>query len=405
MNLLEVFDSNVRKSGNKDFIRFNGVAETYEEVQEKTRRIAALLRKQGIGRNDKIALFCYNSPSFIWFLFGAWRVGAVIVPVNHKVKPRELKYILNDSDAKLVLFDAQLADEVREISTDIIKISTQGKVDGFPEIESAIFDYEPASLEQDAELNAESVAEILYTSGTTGYPKGCVMPHVSVYTAAHIAAVGVSMKKDERLLLAMPIWHSSPLNNWFGGLLYIGGTVVLLREYHPLYFLETIQKEKITLYFGAPVSYSLPLSMIPNFSDYDLSSVRVWTYGGGPISEDLSRKISAAYKYGEFYQVFGMTETGPIGMVLYPDEQLEKAGSIGKYPLPSVSIKVVDEQGNEVPNGSVGEIWMKAYSRMAGYYKKPETTREAFTDDSWYITGDIVRKDEVTFRLCFFSSL
>ena len=394
LNLLEVFDSNVRKFGTKDFIRYNGEGQTYQKVQQISLQIANLLRDNNIGEGDKIALFCYNSHSFVWFLLGAWRVGAAIVPVNHKLKTKELDYILSDSDAKLLLFDAQLADVVTELDSDVIKISTQGKVDGYFEIESIVDSQEPMDINDGVELTYESIAEILYTSGTTGFPKGCVMPHFSVFVAAQIAAVGVSMVREERLLLAMPIWHSSPLNNWFGGTMYIGGTVVMLREYHPLHFLQIIPKEQITLYFGAPVSYSMPMKMIPNFSDYDLSSVRVWTYGGGPISEDLSRKISAAYKSTNFFQVFGMTETGPTGMVLYPDEQLAKAGSIGKYPLPSVSIKVVDEAGNELPNGSIGEIWMKAYSCMTEYYKKPEATRDVFTADGWYKTGDIALKDE-----------
>ncbi|SFC40984.1 feruloyl-CoA synthase [Flexibacter flexilis DSM 6793] len=394
MNLLSVFDSNVRKFAQKDFIRYNGAGQTYQQVQAKTLRVAAFLQQNGIGQDDKVALFCYNSPSFVWFLLGAWRLGAVVVPVNHKLKARELEYILTDSDAKFLLFDAQLNSVVEELSLSIPKASTQGQVSGTIEIESHLDTVSPLNLAYTAVLSLESVGEILYTSGTTGFPKGCVMPHRSIYVAAQIAAVGVSMKKDERLLMAMPIWHASPLNNWFGGTLYVGGTVVLLREYHPLHFLQTIQNEKITLYFGAPISYSMPMNMLQNFFDFDLSSVRVWAYGAGPIGEDLSRKISAHYKHGDFFQVFGMTETGPTGIVLYPEEQLRKAGSIGKYPLPTVSIKVVDENGHEVGNGGVGEILMKADSCMSGYYKKPEATQEAFTADGWYITGDIVRIDE-----------
>ncbi len=394
MNLLEVFDANVRKFGDKDFIRFNGHGESYESVQLKTQKAAHLLQEQGVEAGDRIALFCYNSPSFIWVLLGAWRIGAAVVPVNHKLISKEIDYILNDAGVKLLLFDAQLANVVADLQVDVVKITTQGQVPGLIELEQVIDGIEPLTTGVDFSVDEDAIAEILYTSGTTGFPKGCVMSHKSVFMASQIAALGVSMQKDERTLIAMPLWHSSPLNNWFGGTLVVGGTVVLLREYHPLTFLETLQNEKITLYFGAPVSYSMPMKVIPNFSDYDLSSVRTWTYGGGPINEELSRQISKAYKYGGFYQVFGMTETGPIGMVLYPDEQVNKAGSIGKYPLPTVSIKVVDDNGEEVPNNAIGEIWMKAWSCMSGYYNNPEATAEAFTKDGWYKTGDIARKDE-----------
>ncbi|QBQ40503.1 class I adenylate-forming enzyme family protein [Sphingobacterium psychroaquaticum] len=394
MNLLDIFDSNVRKYGNKDFLRYNNQSESYTEVYEKSLQVASFLHKNGIKPDDKVALFCYNTPSFIWFLFGAWRLGATVVPINHKLKSAELDYILRDSDTKLLLFDAALVDIVQEVTFSIPMVSTQGKVSDFFEIDTTLKDYMPLPLSDSFPLTHDSPAQILYTSGTTGAPKGCVMPHFSVYMAAQVAATTLGLSRDERLLLAMPIWHSSPLNNWFGATLYLGGTVVLLREYSPLQMLETIEREKITLYFGAPISYILPLRTVPNFGNYDLSSVRRWAYGGGPISEDISRKISLAYRSNNFYQVFGMTETGPTGIVLYPEEQLHKAGSIGKYALPSVSIKVVDEQGNEVPNGSIGEIWIKAFSCMAGYYKNPQASQDAFTDDGWYITGDIARKDK-----------
>ncbi|WP_413512314.1 class I adenylate-forming enzyme family protein [Myroides odoratus] len=394
MNLLNVFDANVRKFGDKDFIRYKGKKETYLETQYKSLQAAQILKGYGIQANDKVALFCYNTPSFLWILFGAWRLGAIVVPINHKLKSRELIYILEDSEAKFLLFDAQLAAVVKNTTIDIPSLSTQGNGDTGEEIEAILQNTQPLALEDKAILTFESVGEILYTSGTTGLPKGCIMTHRSIYIAAQIAAVAVSLKKDERLLMAMPIWHASPLNNWFGGTLYVGGTVVLLREYHPLYFLQTIEKENITLFFGSPISYTLPMNTISNFSDFDLSSVRVWIYGAGPIGEELSRKISTNYNSGAFYQVFGMTETGPTGIALYPEEQLIKAGSIGKFPLPTVSIKVVDENGNEVGKGEIGEIWMKADSLMSGYYKKPKESKEAFTEDGWYITGDMVRIDE-----------
>lgn len=394
MNLLDIFDSNVRKHGHKDFLRYRNQSESYTEVYDKSRQVASFLSKNGIKANDKVALFCYNTPSFVWFLFGVWRLGATVVPINHKLKSAELEYILRDSDTKFLLFDAALSEVVQHLEVDLPMVSTEGKVNGYFEIETILPDYEPLPVAESYPLTHDSSAQILYTSGTTGAPKGCVMPHLSILTAAQVAATTLGLSRDERLLMAMPIWHSSPLNNWFGATLYLGGTVVLMREYHPLQMVETIEREKITLYFGAPISYILPLRTVPNFGSYDLSSVQRWAYGGGPISEDVCRKISLAYRSPNFYQVFGMTETGPTGIVLYPEEQFEKAGSIGKYALPSVSIKVVNEQGDEVPHGGIGEIWIKAFSCMSGYYKNPQASQDAFTDDGWYITGDMARKDK-----------
>lgn len=394
MNLLEVFDSNVRKFQEKDYIRYNGSGISYRQTHLNSLKTAALLKKNGIREGDRVALFCYNSPSFIYTLLGAWRLGAVVVPVNHKLRARELDYILEDSGAKLLLFDAQLEPVVREMNRSIVKISTLGKVEGADEFEPAMEHSEPLEASDSCNPDSGMTAQLLYTSGTTGNPKGCVLTHQNVFFASQIAATGLTMTRDERTLVAMPVWHSSPLNNWLGGTTYIGGTVVLLREYHPVHFLETIQNEKVTLYFGAPVSYALPLKMVPGFTDYDLSSVRCWIYGGGPISTEMSRNLMTAYKSDKFYQVFGMTETGPTGMVLYPEEQIGKAGSIGRFCLPSVEIIVVDDDGQEIPNGSIGEIWIRAYSTMKEYYNNSVATKEAMTEDGWYKTGDLARKDE-----------
>lgn len=137
--------------------------------------------------------------------------------------------------------------------------------------------------------------------------------------------------------MAVPIWHASPLNNWLMATLYMGGTVVLVREYHPVHFLEAVQQQRITRCFGPPVIYTTALNAVPDFADYDLPSVRAWLYGGGPIGADVARRLVESYRTTRFYQVYGMTETGPVGAVLYPEEQLAKAGSIGRAALAGVA--------------------------------------------------------------------
>jgi feruloyl-CoA synthase len=203
--------------------------------------------------------------------------------------------------------------------------------------------------------------------------------------------LGLSITRDERTLIAMPIWHSSPLNNWFGATLYVGGTVVLLREYEPRKFLETVQTEKVTFYFGAPISYTAPLQL-DDFDSFDLSSVRAWVYGGGPISIDVARRLAARYRSGHF-QVYGMTETGPVGTALYPEEQVAHAGSIGRSALPGVDLRLVREDGEDAVRGESGEIWMRGDSMMAGYLNDETATKAAFAEGRWYRTGDLARLD------------
>ncbi|HZK19020.1 MAG TPA: AMP-binding protein, partial [Clostridia bacterium] len=246
---------------------------------------------------------------------------------------------------------------------------------------------------QPVSVGDDDLAEILYTSGTTGKPKGCLHSHRNVICAGITGAMVMKMDETDRLLMAMPIWHSSPLNNWFMGAQYVGAATILLPEYHPLHFLQAVQDEKCTVYFGAPISYLAPLQMVPNFDDFDLSSMRCWIYGGGPISGDVVLMLIDKYKSDKFYQVYGMTEAGPTGTTLVPRDQVSKAGSIGKTALPGADLIVMKSETEQAKPGETGEIWLKADSMMMGYYNDPEATEQAFTD-GWYKTGDVARVDE-----------
>jgi feruloyl-CoA synthase len=388
MNLLAAFDSAVRTTPDKPFIRFEGLSISYREMKRRSQIAAGVLAANGVGPGDTVALMCFNTPAFVEALLGAWRLAATVVPVNHKLKAPEVEYILRHSGSKVLLFDASLVNAISGMDGWITTLSTGGSTssrdfDGLMRETSAISGIEP---------NDEAIAEILYTSGTTGKPKGCILTHRSVAFAAITMALAVSITRDARTLIAMPIWHSSPLNNWFGGTVYVGGTVILLREFEPRQLLATVQSEKVTCYFGAPISYAAPLEL-EDFDSFDLSSVRAWIYGGGPISVAAARRFTARYRSNNFYQVYGMTETGPAGTVLYPDEQFAHAGSIGRTAMPGVDIRLIRENGADAIRGESGELWMRADSTMLGYLNDDAATNNAFADSDWYRTGDLARLD------------
>ena len=159
-------------------------------------------------------------------------------------------------------------------------------------------------------------------------------------------AMAMKMDQDDRLLMAMPIWHSSPLNNWFMGRFLHGRGHRAPARVPPPALTAGRAGRKVHVYFGAPVSYLAPLQMVPTFADFDLSSMRCWIYGGGPISADVVRRLMAAYKSEKFYQVYGMTESGPTGATLFPEEQIERAGSIGRTALPGADMLVVKGDGS-----------------------------------------------------------
>ncbi|MBN3792526.1 AMP-binding protein [Burkholderia sp. Ac-20353] len=395
MNLVAALDRAARATPDKPFLRFDGATLTYGDTRDRSHRAAAVLSALGVAAGDRVAAMCFNTPAFVDVLLGAWRLGAAFVPVNHKLQAPEVDYVLEHSRSKVILFDAALAPVLDRVASAARRLSTEGTVAGLPCFDTMCetIDGVAGILPADGEL-----AQILYTSGTTGRPKGCVHSHRTVTLAAMQAALALSITHDERTLMAMPIWHSSPLNNWFGGTLYVGGTVVLLREYHPLRFLQAVERERVSLYFGAPVSYTLPLDTIEGFAAFDLTSVRAWVYGGGPIGAAQAERLARAYRSDAFYQVYGMTETGPAGTALYPDEQVTKAGSIGRCGAPGVDLRVVRADGGDAQPGEAGketgEIWLKADSMMLGYLDDPDATRAAFAPDGWYRSGDVARIDQ-----------
>lgn len=393
MTIIDLMDANAAGHPDKTALCTMDTAFTFREVQEKSRQAAACFQAVGIEKGTPVALMSQNSVDFVFSFFGILMAGGIVVPVNHKLTAPEVDYILENSRARLFLFDGSLAGVAQTLATDIEKISMDTQIQDVPFLKDLM---DKAPDVKTVLLQEEDPAQILYTSGTTGKPKGCVHTHKSVVAAGRTGARAIHLDDTDVMLIAMPIWHSSPLNNWFMGITCAGGTAVLLREYHPLHFLEAIEKKACTAYFGAPISYLLPLQMIPHFKEFNLSSMKAWIYGGGPIAPETVKKLKQSYGSDRFYQVYGMTESGPTGTVLYPEDHAGHAGSIGKEALPGAELKIMKNDTDPAGPGETGEIWLTAGSMMKGYLDNPSATKEAFYD-GWYRTGDMARVDEEGF--------
>lgn len=389
MNVVQVIERNAHQLPRKDALRAGGATLGFEELLARSYVAAGMLQTWGVKGGDRVALMSHNTLDFAVALFGTLLAGAAAVPVNHELAAPELDYILEHSRARVLLFDGALAAVATAATWPVRRGSLDSTVSGvehFDPAHAGMPSFSPVAVSDD------DFAEVLYTSGTTGKPKGCVHSHRNVVAAAIAGALAVKLDESDRMLVGMPLWHSSPLNNWFMGAQYVGATTVLLREYQPLAFLEAVQRERCTVFFGAPVSYLLPLQTVPGFDSFDLGSMRAWIYGGGPIGVDTARALIARYRTDRFYQVYGLTEAGPTGTVLLPEEQVAKAGSIGRRSLPGADLVVIKNDGHEAKPGEVGEIWLRADSMMKGYLHEPAATSAAFTR-GWLRTGDVARVD------------
>lgn len=392
MDLTSMFESTAHKFPDKDALIFGDSSATYAELLEASKKSAAALRDAGVGAGDRVGVMTYNTPGFVVAALGIWRAGATLVPINHKLSVGEVTFLADHSGISLGIVSEELAETATAAAPSVTWLTTNDDL-------TATFDaaVHAAAPWDGVKVSENDVAEILYTSGTVSRPKGCLHSHRGLATVAAYTTATIGLRRSDTFLIAMPIWHSSPLNNWFLSMIFVGGTVVLLKEYHPIEFLKTIEKHKVTAFFGAPIAYLAPLQVAKaqgiSLSDFDLSSMRVWTYGGAPMGADTVRTIQAAYNSDNFYQVYGMTEMGPVGTALYPEEQVAKAGAVGAAGMPGVDVRVMTLGGEPALPGQVGELWMRSDTRMLGYLDDPDATREAFVDE-WYRTGDLAQRDE-----------
>lgn len=234
------------------------------------------------------------------------------------------------------------------------------------------------------------MAEILYTSGTTGRPKGVMISHYSVIAVAQMMAYEAQIYSGDNALILMPLTHSALLNLFMVGACWAGASVTL-GEFTPQTLLELAVSERTTHFFGAPVAYQFMLK-IPKLNDYDLTSMKCWIYGGAPVGREEILAWQKAIP-GMFMSVYGLTEAGPNGLALRPMEHQNKAGSLGNRGAINSEVKLMNETGSEVGNGEIGEIALKVPSLMLGYYNNPTATEQTVRD-GWLLTGDIARKDE-----------
>lgn len=375
---------------NKIICSYNGRETTYGEFYKKAKNLAGYFQSKGYEKEDIIALYLKNSDEFLISYYACQLGGFAVLPINIKLSPPEVDYILQHSEATALIYDDSFVRIKDELKTPLSTFQTLIEVGkSFEPImnDSTIPFHEENQNEQDTSV-------IFYTSGTTGKPKGVMLSAANVRAITEIWAESLEIRSDDRMHIVTPLFHCAASHCFTTPTIHRGGTVIIEEAFSPEKTLETMEREKVTIFFGVPAIYSILLNT-PKLYESDLSSLRLFTYGAAPMPYELIKKVKAQFPTVKVQNLYGQTENSPGATTLKDTYALEKIGSVGK-PLPNTEVKIVDEYGEELPLGEVGEIIVKGPQVMKGYLKNEGETYKTLKD-GWMYSGDLGRFDEEGF--------
>lgn len=373
-----------RKTPGRTALIHGDTSITYGELYERTTRLAHALRASGVRRGDRIAYLGPNHPSYLETLFAAGTLGVVFVPLNTRLAGPEIGYQLDDSGAKALIYAPGFAGLVAGLPGDT---DVRTYIEVGDEYETLLAG--AASEPIDQPVGADDTCLIMYTSGTTGRPKGAMLTHGNIIWNAVNVLVDQDVITDERALVSAPLFHTGGLNMLTLPVLLKGGLCVLVGSFVPENTFDLIERHRITFMFGVPTMFD-QMARHPRWADTDLSSLRMLSCGGSPVPTDL---IATYQERGlTFLQGYGMTEAGPGTLFLDAEHAVSKAGSAG-VPHFFSDTRVVRSDLTPVDVGEPGEVLVRGPHVMHGYWGLPEETAAVFTD-GWFRSGDAARVDE-----------
>ncbi|CAA0105565.1 long-chain-fatty-acid--CoA ligase [Zhongshania aliphaticivorans] len=367
----------------------------YAEAWDYINVIAAHIQSSGISKGDRVAILAKNSVDNLCVFLACARIGAVVVGLNYRLAPAEVEFIASNADVQMLFFDQ----EFDGLRGEYLRAKTCVCIDSdssAPHLPSWL--QSPATLNE-VEINGDDILFQMYTSGTTGLPKGVLVSHYNVLANTYQAPMttGKGGRVGERGLVIAPTFHAVGLVGSLLGVIY-GGSMIIHSDYDPVGMIETLAKEHISTVAVIPVMLQFSLAMVPNIKDYDFSELHTINYGASPISESLLQQCMDAFGC-DFVQGYGQTEsTMALTFLTADDHKKALAGrpellrSCGRAVF-GTDIKIVGNDGQELPLGEIGEIVAKGPQVMQGYWKNPEATAKTVVD-GWLHTGDAGRMDE-----------
>src|SRR3954466_8254734 len=384
MNLASLLTDTAAEHGDDAALKLDDATVTYAMLDEGSARVAALLRDKGLEPGDRVGIMLPNVPYFAVAYYGVLRAGGVVVPMNVLLKGREVKFYLEDPGAKLVFAWHDFAEAAEkgagEAGAEVILVKPG-------EFEQLLGEAEP---DRDVvDRDGSDTAVILYTSGTTGQPKGAELTHDNMLKNAQASRDLFDTSDDDIVLGALPLFHSFGQTCCMNACAVAGATLTFIPRFDPAKALEIIERDKVTMFSGVPTMYN---AMLHDSSrdERDTSTLRTCTSGGSAMPGELLRGFEKAFDC-MVLEGYGLSETSPVASFNHPDKE-RKVGSIGT-PIEDVEMKVVDDDGNEVEQGEVGEIVIKGPNVMKGYWNREDATEEVM-DDGWFHTGDMAKVDE-----------
>lgn len=368
---------------------------TYAELEERTNQVARGLQQFGIKKGDRVGLLHLNSPYFIISYFAIVKLGAVVVPVNVMFKGEEITYLMNDAQAAAMIVGANFESLIKTVRPGLTTVRNIVLVDtDAPVTDPAFVSFagmlkgDPAAPETES-FTEEDNAVFLYTSGTTGHPKGAMLTHRNLISNAAATAEGTETTEKDNTLCVLPMFHSFAWTVCVMEPLYTCGTITILESFVPQLVLSTIIKEKTSVIAGVSTMYTV-LLQVPEIDPADFAHIRLAYSGGASLPVEVLNRINE--KYGiKILEGYGLSECSPV-CTINPYRGLRKPGSIG-VALPGVALKIVDDNGTVVPYGEPGELIVKGPNVMKGYYNLPEASAETIRD-GWCHTGDMAYMDE-----------
>ncbi|WP_404377328.1 fatty acyl-CoA synthetase [Vreelandella aquamarina] len=386
-----------RKYSQQLALRFGDRSWSYQALNTAANQVANALLKAGLTPGDRLAVYGKNSDAYVIAWLAALKAGLVHVPVNFALSSDELRYILEQSGAKGVLSDVSLADKVRE-ATQAITLTVNGTLHATKQSTEAngfdVLDCVRSSCpteEPDVALEGSSLAQLLYTSGTTAAPKAAMMSHQALMAEYMACMVELDIKGSEAMLAALPLYHSAQMHVFLMPALLLGAPVILLEAPLPESCLSAIAEHRITSFFAPPTVW-ISLLRHADFEKFDLTSLKKAYYGASimpvPVLEEMQQRFTGV----GLYNCYGQSEIAPLATVLRPEEHAERPASAGR-PILTVETRIVDLEGNDVAPGEHGEIVHRSPQLMVGYWDKPDMTAEAFQGD-WFHSGDVGYVDE-----------